>query len=160
MADSHLHLPVVETDHQTLSQIDFEPFRNLSDMPMAMTAHVIYSAIDARRPATTSRRVMSQVIRQDIGFEGLVMSDDLSMKALSGDFAARTRASHSAGCDVVLHCNGDMAEMTAIADAVRPLKGRALARAQAALKRIPRRVEPLDLGAARARFAELVAQAG
>lgn len=159
MADSHLHLPVVETDLQTLSQIDFEPFRGLSDMPMAMTAHVIYSAIDARRPATTSRRVMSEVIRQDIGFDGLVMSDDLSMKALSGDFAARTRSSLAAGCDVVLHCNGDMAEMRAIASAVRPLKGRALARANAALKRIPKRVEPLELAAARARFADLVAQA-
>jgi beta-N-acetylhexosaminidase len=157
MADSHLHLPQVDTDRDTLSAIDFEPFRVLSDMPMAMTAHVIYSAIDPRRPATTSRKVMREVIRQDIGFDGLVMSDDLSMKALSGDFGERTRASLAAGCDVVLHCNGGMDEMKAVAAAVRPLKGKALSRANAALKRLPTRTEPLDLESARARFAELMA---
>ena len=156
MADSHLELPRVDTDLDTLSRIDFEPFRALSDMPMAMTAHVIYDAVDPRRPATTSKTAIRDVIRTSIGFGGLLMSDDLSMKALSGDFATRTRQSLAAGCDVVLHCNGDMAEMTAIAGSVKPLAGRARARAEGALARLPRVVEPIDLEATRARFAELV----
>jgi len=95
--DSHLALPVVETDRATLSASDFVPFRHLADMPLAMTAHVVYAAIDARRPATTSRKVIREVIRGEIGFDGLVMSDDLSMKALAGDFASRTRAALRAG---------------------------------------------------------------
>jgi beta-N-acetylhexosaminidase len=156
MADSHLALPVVDTDHETLSRVDFATFRALSDMPLSMTAHVIYSAIDPVRPATTSKKVIRQVIREEIGFGGLIMSDDLSMKALSGDFPQKTRQSLAAGCDMVLHCNGDMAEMTAIASVVPKLKGRAAARAAAALARLPRDVEPLDVEAARARFAELV----
>ena len=156
MADSHLELPRVATDRATLSAVDFQPFRALSDMPMAMTAHVIYEAVDARRPATTSRTAIRDVIRGDIGFGGLLMSDDLSMKALSGDFASRTRQSLAAGCDVVLHCNGSMEEMTAIAAAVKPLSGKARVRAEAALARLPRAIEPLDEEAARARFAELV----
>ena len=159
MADSHLNLPVVEASAEALSEVDFAPFRNLSDMPMAMTAHVIYTAIDPRHPATTSRRVVRQVIREDIGFDGLLMSDDLSMKALSGTFAERTRRSLAAGCDVVLHCNGDMDEMVEIADAARPLSARGRQRAAAALARIPRRVEPLDAEAARERFRQLVASA-
>jgi len=159
MADSHLNLPVVEASAEALSEVDFAPFRNLSDMPMAMTAHVIYTAIDPRQPATTSRRVVRQVIREDIGFHGLLMSDDLSMKALSGTFAERTRRSLAAGCDVVLHCNGDMDEMLEIADAARPLSARGRQRAAAALARIPRRVEPLDAEAARERFRQLVASA-
>ena len=159
MADSHLNLPVVEASEDALSEVDFAPFRNLSDMPMAMTAHVIYTAIDPRQPATTSRRVVRQVIREDIGFDGLLMSDDLSMKALSGTFAQRTRRSLAAGCDVVLHCNGDMDEMVEIADAARPLSARGRQRAAAALARIPRRVEPLDADAARERFRQLVASA-
>ena len=152
-ADSHLSLPVVEADLAELDARDFAPFRGLSDMPMAMTAHVIYAAVDARRPATTSRRVMREVIRGAIGFDGLVMSDDLSMKALSGDFARRTRDALAAGCDVVLHCNGDMAEMQAVAGACRPLAGKAKARAAAALARLPHAVEPLDVDEARDRFA-------
>ena len=159
MADSHLNLPVVEASAEALSEVDFAPFRNLSDMPMAMTAHVIDTAIDPRHPATPSRRVVRQVIREDIGFDGLLMSDDLSMKALSGTFAERTRRSLAAGCDVVLHCNGDMDEMAEIADAARPLSARGRQRAAAALARIPRRVEPLDAEAARERFRQLVASA-
>ena len=159
LADSHLHLPVVDAPLEALSQADFAPFRGLSDMPMAMTAHVIYASVDPRRPATTSRRVITEVIRRDIGFDGLLMSDDLSMKALSGSFAERTRRSLAAGCDIVLHCNGDPAEMTEIAAAARPLAGRARARAAAALARIPRTVEPLDRAWARERFRQLVAGA-
>lgn len=153
LADSHLDLPVVDASREALSSVDFAPFRVLSDMPMAMTAHVVYAAIDPRRPATTSRRAIREVIRAEIGFSGLLMSDDLSMKALSGDFAERTRASLAAGCDVVLHCNGDMAEMKPIAEACRPLSGLSRRRADAALARLARNPEPFDVEEGRARFA-------
>ena len=153
LADSHLDLPVVDASREALSSVDFAPFRVLSDMPMAMTAHVVYAAIDPRRPATTSRRAIREVIRGEIGFSGLLMSDDLSMKALSGDFAERTRASLAAGCDVVLHCNGDMAEMKPIAEACRPLSGSSRRRADAALARLARNPEPFDVEEGRARFA-------
>jgi beta-N-acetylhexosaminidase len=152
MADSHLELPVVDASYEDLDARDFAPFRVLSDMPMAMTAHVIYSAIDKRRPATTSKKVMRQVVRGAIGFDGLVMSDDLSMTALSGGFAERARASRAAGCDVVLHCNGDMAEMKPVAEAAGELKGRAAARARAALARLARAPEPFDAAEGRARL--------
>jgi len=158
-ADSHLDLPVVTADADALSSVDFAPFRRLSDMPMAMTAHVIYTALDPKRPATTSRKVIQDTIREGIGFSGLLMSDDLSMKALEGDFADRTRRSLKAGCDVVLHCNGDMDEMTAIAKTTPKLSGKAKLRAAAAMARIPRSPEPLDEAAERARFAELVKSA-
>jgi beta-N-acetylhexosaminidase len=151
-ADSHLVLPVVEASFADLDARDFAPFKMLSDMPMAMTAHVIYTAIDPRRPATTSRKVLNRVVRQTIGFDGLLMSDDLSMKALSGDFTERARASLAAGCDVVLHCNGDMTEMKAVAEGARPLAGQAKRRADAVLKRLARRPEPFDAVGARARF--------
>ncbi len=131
MADSHHALPRVETPVEELRAHDFAPFRALADMPMAMSAHVVYTAIDAERPATTSPKVIGDIIRGEIGFDGLLMSDDLSMKALSGDFAERARASLAAGCDVVLHCNGLMAEMRAVAGAVPPLSGEAGRRASA-----------------------------
>ena len=107
MSDSHLALPEVDASLEALEATDFQPFRVLSDMPMAMTAHVVYRAIDKHRPATTSRKAI-KLIREGLGFGGLLMSDDLSMKALSGDFTTRAKASLRAGCDVVLHCNGDM----------------------------------------------------
>jgi len=151
-SDSHLELPVVEASLDELDARDFAPFRMLSDMPLAMTAHVIYAAVDRERPATTSRKVMRRVVRGAIGFAGLVMSDDLSMKALSGDFTERARAARAAGCDVVLHCNGDMAEMRAVATGAGALKGRAANRAAAALARIARTPEPFDAREARARF--------
>lgn len=132
LVDSHKALPVVEADVQTLAEVDFMPFKALAHMPMAMTAHVVYSAIDADHPATTSARVIQDVIRQQIGFDGLLMTDDLSMHALSGDFSARTRASLSAGCDVVLHCNGLMDEMRPVAEATPVLSGKALERADRA----------------------------
>jgi beta-N-acetylhexosaminidase len=152
LADSHENLPVVDTGLAELAETDFAPFRVLSDMPMAMSAHVVYTALDPRHPATTSRIVMSQIIRGDIGFSGLIMSDDLSMKALSGSFAQRTRRALAAGCDVVLHCNGDRQEMDAVIEGVRPLRGQALRRAQSALARLARRPEPLDVMEARLRF--------
>ena len=152
MADSHLALPVVDASLEDLDARDFAPFRVLSDMPMAMSAHVVYSAIDKRGPATTSRKAIRDVIRGAIGFDGLLMTDDLSMKALSGDFTQRARAALAAGCDMILHCNGDMAEMRAVLEGTRPLAGRAKARATAALARIVRAPEPFDVDEARARF--------
>ncbi len=153
-ADSHEALPVVAADYDTLSAVDFAPFRALSDMPMAMTAHVVYPAVDGKRPATTSAKVIRSVIREAIGFDGLLMTDDLSMKALSGDFSERAAAALKAGCDVVLHCNGDMAEMQAVAAGIGKLKGRAKRRAEAAMARLAKAPEPLDESAARLRFAE------
>jgi beta-N-acetylhexosaminidase len=153
-ADSHHHLPVVETPYDELDTVDFAPFRVLSDMPMAMTAHVVYAAVDPRRPATTSKKAIRQVIRKAIGFDGLLMSDDLSMKALGGSFTDRARDALDAGCDVVLHCNGDMAEMKAVVEGCRPLAGRAKRRADSALARLARVAEPFDVEAGRARFAQ------
>ena len=152
MADSHLDLPVVEASYSELDGRDFAPFRVLSDMPMAMSAHVIYTAIDPKSPGTTSRKVLRKVVREAIGFDGLLMTDDLSMKALSGDFTTRARDSLSAGCDVVLHCNGDMAEMQAVIAGTRLLAGRSAQRAKAALGRIARTPEPFDLEGGRGRF--------
>jgi beta-N-acetylhexosaminidase len=151
-ADSHLDLPVVDADRATLSETDFLPFRHLADMPLAMTAHVVYAAIDAKNPATTSRKVMREVVRGEIGYDGLVMSDDLSMKALAGAFDDRARAAIRAGCDMLLHCNGDMDEMKAIAAATPELKGRARRRADAALARIAHEPEPFDPVEGRARL--------
>jgi beta-N-acetylhexosaminidase len=151
-ADSHLELPVVEASWDDLDGRDFAPFRVLSDMPMAMTAHVIYAAVDKKRPATTSKKAIRKVIRGAIGFDGLLMSDDLSMKALSGSFRDRAEDSLAAGCDVVLHCNGEMAEMMAVLDGTGALKGRAARRADAALARIARTPEPFDADEGRARF--------
>lgn len=150
-ADSHLSLPVVDSPTAALES-DFAPFRMMSDMPMAMTAHVVYSAIDARQPATTSPAAI-KLIREDLGFGGLIMSDDLSMKALKGDFASRARRSLKAGCDMILHCNGDMTEMHAVAAGSKTLTGLAKRRADAALARRPKTPEPMDEAEARARFA-------
>src|ERR1700686_4873575 len=114
-ADSHHKLPVVDTDRATLEATDFAAFRPLASLPLGMTAHVVFSAIDPDAPATTSVTMVPEVIRGFIGFRGLLMSDDVSMKALSGTIAERSRAAFAAGCDVVLHCNGDLREMTAVA---------------------------------------------
>lgn len=133
-ADSHHSLPVVDAPLDALRAHDFPPFRALADAPMAMTAHVVYTSIDETRPATTSPKAISEIIRGEIGFDGLLMSDDVSMKALSGDFADRTQAILAAGCDVVLHCNGVMDEMRAVAQVSPALADEALARAKRAVK--------------------------
>src|SRR4029453_10134407 len=111
-------LPVVETDDTTLERTDFAAFRPLPDLPLAMTAHVVYTAIDPIAPATTSVTLVRDVIGGRLGFCGLLMSDDISMGALSGSIEARSRAAIAAGCDVVLHCSGDLPEMQAVASAV------------------------------------------
>lgn len=113
--DSHKQLPRVETDRQTLSKTDFAPFAALNDMPWAMSAHVLYTALDDKRPATLSYDVIA-LIRDDLGYEGVLVSDDLSMQALSGSLSERTAAAMAAGCDVALHCNGDMDEMKMVAE--------------------------------------------
>ncbi len=128
-ADSHLELPVVDTPLEILRHTDFVPFKELSHLPMAMTAHVLYTAIDAERMATVSPTAIS-LIRNELGFDGLLMSDDLSMKAMQGDFTQRTRDVLAAGCDIVLHCNGDMAEMQAIERGLTGLSGKSLERAE------------------------------
>ena len=158
-ADSHFRLPTVDTPRSELERTDFAAFQPLSDLPMAMTAHVVFSALDPVHPATTSATIIEQVIRGAIGFQGLLMSDDVSMNALAGSIAERTRAIVAAGCDMVLHCNGNLAEMREVAAVTPGLTGRALQRAEQALAA---RKPPLafDRQAARAELDALVERAG
>lgn len=156
-ADSHLDLPVVDADLETLRGSDFVPFKALKDAPYGMTAHIVYSALDPDRPATTSPTVIRDVVRGELGFEGLLMTDDLSMKALTGSFHNRAAASLAAGCDLVLHCNGVMEEMTAVAAGCRPLDVDAQARAARLPAFKARRLDRLDVAAARAELDELLA---
>lgn len=131
--DSHLELPRVALDPATLAAVDFAAFHALSDLPLAMSAHVVYTRLDADRPATVSP-VMHRVMRDQIGFDGFLMTDDISMQALQGDMAARCRAAIAAGCDAILHCNGDLSEMEVVADtagALTPLAEKRLTRALA-----------------------------
>jgi len=119
--DSHYACPRVETSYEELANTDFAPFRALAAMPWAMTAHIVYSAIDPRAPATLSSRVVNEVIRGEIGFDGVLVSDDLSMRALGGRLGERTRQALAAGCDLALHCNGDPGEMEEVVAAARPI---------------------------------------
>ncbi|HBA44027.1 MAG TPA: beta-N-acetylhexosaminidase [Alphaproteobacteria bacterium] len=135
-ADSHLSLPVVDADLALLAQTDFVPFQKLAHMPLAMTAHIAYTAIDPDRPATQSPRLIGDVIRDTIGFDGVLMSDDLGMAALTGDFTARARDSIAAGCDIVLHCSGDLDEMRAVARGTPELAGAAARRCDRALAQL------------------------
>jgi beta-N-acetylhexosaminidase len=155
MADSHLALPRVSTEAEELSATDFVTFRSLDTCPMAMTAHVVYEAIDPQRPATTSPKVIRDVIRGEMGFDGLLISDDLSMKAQDGPLPVRTKAALFAGCDVVLHCNGKMDEMVEVASNMKPLSGNALRRADHALSHLVT-PEEFDPAAAEARLTELL----
>lgn len=143
-ADSHLELPRVDLPRDMLQKVDFAPFAALADLPVGMTAHVVYAAFDPDRPATTSPDMIT-LIRQDVGFTGLLMSDDISMGALNGGIADRCRAALAAGCDVILHSNGDLAEMRAVAAASGRMGERAVQRAEAALAL--RRPPEADLGA-------------
>jgi len=154
-ADSHKQLPVVSADRATLESTDFAAFQPLAGLPLGMTAHVVFSSIDPVAPATTSVKMVRDVIRGFIGFRGLLMSDDVSMGALSGTLSERSRAAISAGCDVVLHCNGDLKEMEAVASSVSELSGEAARRADTALamRKAPR---ALDVEAARREFADML----
>ena len=150
-ADSHLNLPVVTTDRATLEATDFAAFRPLAKLPLGMTAHIVYTALDAFSPATTSAAVVSDVIRGHIGFDGALMSDDLSMNALSGTIAERTRESLGAGCDLALHCNGHMDEMRQVAAEAPLLRGDAARRTEAALA-VRKEPAAFDIAEARSRF--------
>jgi beta-N-acetylhexosaminidase len=154
-ADSHQRLPVVHASRETLESTDFAAFRPLKDLPLGMTAHVVFTVLDSERPATTSATIISQVIRDSIGFGGLLMSDDISMGALSGSIAERSRAAISAGCDVVLHCNGNLEEMRAVAGAVPELAGTGKQRADNALA-VRKSPTGIDLPAARREFAAMM----
>jgi beta-N-acetylhexosaminidase len=136
--DSHDACPVVETSHDELAGADFLPFRSLAAMPWAMTAHIVYSAVDPTAPATLSRRVVAEIIRGEIGFDGVLVSDDLSMRALGGRLGERTRRALAAGCDLALHCNGnpgEMEEVVAAAEPISPLTATRLRRGEALRRR-------------------------
>ena len=134
--DSHHQLPIVTEGLDVLKGTDFVPFRRLSDLPVGMSAHVIYAAVDETRPATVSAAVVSDIIRGEIGFDGLLLTDDLSMQALSGEIGQRAAAAFAAGCDIALHCNGVIAEARQVAAAAPVLSGAAKVRAEAALARL------------------------
>ena len=159
MADSHLALPVVDTPKNELESIDFAAFKPLADLPMAMTAHVVFSAYDAAQPVTTSATMIERVIRGLIGFQGLLMSDDVGMNALAGSIAERTKALLAAGCDMVLACSGQPEEMHQVARETPELSGKALARAKVALasRQAPK---PFDRDAARAELDGLIGRLG
>jgi beta-N-acetylhexosaminidase len=141
-ADSHVSLPVVDTPLDLLRETDFAPFKALSDMPMAMTAHIVYTAVDPDRPATTSSSLIADIVRGELGFDGLLMSDDICMKALRGGLTERTGAVMTAGCDVVLHCNGALDEMRQVADAAPALSESGARRLADALGRVAGRSQP------------------
>lgn len=155
-ADSHERLPVVHAARAELEQADFAAFRKLNDLPLGMTAHVVYADIDRQHPATTSPVVMAEVIRGCIGFDGLLMSDDLSMGALAGTLGERGHDALAAGCDMLLHCNGRMEEMQQVAEVAPILAGAPFARAERALSLRVASVRP-DAPALRAEVARLLA---
>jgi beta-N-acetylhexosaminidase len=159
LADSHLELPVVDAPLAELEASDFSPFVANADLPIGMSAHVVYPALDPDRPATISPKIIGEIIRKKIGFDGLLLSDDLSMQALSGTLAERAEAALKAGIDVVLHCNGNGDEMETIAASAPPLAGRALERAEAALARL-RPAGDFDPVEARASLNSALAMAG
>ena len=155
--DSHYACPVIETDNDELSHTDFAPFRVLAAMPWAMSAHIVYMAIDSTAPATLSSRVISQVIRGAIGFDGVLVSDDLSMQALGGEIGERAERALAAGCDLVLHCNGDRGEMETIVSATGRIAARTadrLARSEAMRRAFGPR--PFDRSKAEARLDALL----
>lgn len=157
VSDSHLDLPIVDTNGEVLRQSDFAAFEALNDLPMGMTAHITYTAFDDR-PATLSPKMMA-VIRDDIGFDGLIMTDDITMKALTGSLTELSRLSIDAGCDIVLHCNGDMAEMEEVVAASGAMSDKSQGRADAALacRRTP---DLVDISHLHAQLEALANEAG
>lgn len=152
IVDSHHDLPTAAATTEDLARTDFAPFRALNDLPMGMTAHIVVPAYDADHPATQSER-MIRVIREEIGFQGLLLTDDLTMEALAGDLTDRTARAIEAGCDVALHCNGARSEMALVAAAAGPLSNAATQRLDRALA-MRRAPDPID---AEAMMAELEA---
>lgn len=155
-ADSHLALPVVTEPREELMETDFASFKALNDLPAAMTAHVVFRDIDPAAPASTSPIVTREIIRGAIGFDGLLMSDDLTMKALSGPMRVRAESVIAAGSDLALHCSGDLPEMADAAAGAGRLEGRAGARFDAAIK-ITKATKPFDSAAAEAQLAKVLA---
>ena len=153
--DSHLDLPVVDADPEMLMAEDFAPFRALSDLPLGMTGHIRFTAYDPEAPTTISPR-MIRLIRDEIGFEGLLMTDDLSMEALPGTIGARSKAAIGAGCDAILHCNGKRDEMEAVASEAGRMSGAAEARADRALA-LRKPPAPIDIAGLEAEFEALLA---
>lgn len=149
LVDSHEDLPKAEATLEELERTDFAPFRSLNDMPIGMTAHVQFTALDPLFPVTMSKIMINDIIRGSIGFDGLLLSDDLSMKALDGDLGTRAASALAAGCDVALHCNGERGEMEAVAGAVGPLSADGGRRFKAAMARLasPQDVDQPDLTA-------------
>ena len=156
-ADSHRELPKVVAALAELEATDFAPFKALSDAPWAMTAHVLYAALDPALPATQSKAVIGGIVRGAIGFAGVLVSDDLGMSALAGGFRERAGACLRAGCDVVLHCSGEMAEMRAVADGSSPLSKAAAGRVAAAEAGRRKSLEPFDAAEGRLRLDALLA---
>jgi beta-N-acetylhexosaminidase len=159
LVDSHHELPVADACLVELERSDFAPFAANADLPIGMSAHVVYPALDSDRPATVSSKIIREIIRQKIGFDGLLMSDDLSMQALSGTLRERAVAALKAGIDVVLHCNGNPDEMETVAGVAPPLAGRTLERAEAALARLHSGAGDFDPVEARARLNSTLAMA-
>lgn len=154
-SDSHHALPVVDAVPEVLEATDFAPFRALADLPLGMTGHLLFPGLDPQAPVTTSARMIAQ-IRESIGFDGALMTDDISMQALAGPVADRGKAALAAGCDLVLHCNGDMAEMAALAEVCPLLDGAARDRCAAALA-TRRAADDADLAALSAEYEALMA---
>ncbi len=158
-SDSHKELPVVSAALEELLVSDFAPFADMADMPAAMTAHILYTALDPHRAATVSPYIIQEIIREKLGFDGLLLSDDVSMNALSGDYADRAAAIYDAGCDVVLHCNGRTEEMRRIGDAAPVLGGKSQERA-ARVMRARADPAPFERDAAREEFRAILASVG
>ena len=156
-ADSHLELPKVDVDQATLAASDFLPFKALKDAPWAMTAHILYTALDAAQPATTSAKIIAEVIRGQIGFDGVLISDDLTMKALAGDVVSRGKAALHAGCDLALHCSGAFDEMQSLLQALPAMSARAAERVAHAAARKPAAPKAFT-AAERAKLDKLLAQ--
>jgi beta-N-acetylhexosaminidase len=156
-SDSHASLPVINATREEMNRTDFAPFKALSDMPLAMTAHILAPAIDSDAPASASRKIIAEVVRGEIGFNGLIMCDDLGMGALVGSMAERTRAVLEAGCDVALHCSGKLDEMEAVASATPLLAGEASRRFDAARARLGP-AKPFDEARAEALLAEILGE--
>ena len=155
LCDSHLALPRVESSLSDLREIDFKPFKKLSSAPMGMTAHMVFEAVDPDQPATLSKRVIDEIIRGEIGFDGLLMTDDMSMKALSGELDVLAHGVLEAGCDIALFCNGSLEERRKLASGCRSLEGAAARRAAAALETL-RPPEALDVDESEKRLANLL----
>jgi beta-N-acetylhexosaminidase len=158
LVDSHHDLPRVDADVNELRATDFLPFRRLADMAWGMTAHVIYPSIDSARPATTSPKVIAEIIRGEIGFDGILLTDDISMRALQGDLADRTRRALAAGCDAVLHCTGRLDEMREVVAAAGAISA-ATAKRLACRRPLAAAAPITDVAAAEAKLGALMATA-